>query len=439
MSCTVKVDGPCRRTLSFEIERRMLDDEIESRLGEIGRTTRFKGFRPGKVPTALVRRTHGKRVADEARRQVMGKAFAEAVKEHSLRPVGDPVMNLAALEEDTTGPLSFEFEVEVAPEFELVLPDRFAVTVELAAIDESMVDGEVKRLRERFGRLEEGAEGAAVGDDDLLEVSVVYEVDGEQVASRSERPVFLRHGLVDGIAIEGAAAAFTGRQVGDTVELQASLPERFEPKGWEGREASVKATIDRHRVLVVPELDQQALATLGVESEEQLRERVAAALEGQRNAARDGQIDRAVEQQLADSHEFELPERLLAKSIDHKVHELAHRLMKEQGLSSEDGHHTAEARRDEITEATRTGLRLAFLVDAIARNFDLAASVDEAIEQIRAVSSREGSDPDQTIASAIREGWLGEVQEQLSQEKVRAWLRGRVDVTETAPAAITAE
>jgi trigger factor len=433
MSCTVKADGPCRRTLSFEVERASLEKEIESRLGEIASSSAFKGFRKGKTPMALVRRTHGKKIADEARQQLMGRAFADAVKEHELHPVGDPVLNLQALDEGE-GPVTFELDVEVAPDFELSLADSFPVTVELRKIDDALVDGEVLRIRERFGTLEDVADGEAVGADDLLEGTVTYVVDGEQVATRDTRPAFLRHGLLDGIAVEGLADSFEGKQQGDTVELSTTLPEHFEPKGWQDKEAQITFVIDRHRRLVVPELTEEALKSLGLESEDQLRERVQAGLDGQRRQALDGQVDRAIEEQLIGAHEFELPERLLAKSIDHRVHEVAHKLMEQQGMDSQAGHDAAEERRGEIAEAAQKGLKLAFVVDAIARANELGASPEQAVQQVQNIATREGGDPEEAVASAIREGWLSDVQEQLTSETVRAWLRERADVTEQDPA-----
>jgi len=433
MSCTVKTDGPCRRTLNFELERAELEREIEQRLNKIAASSAFKGFRKGKTPIDLVRRTHGKKVTDEARQQLMGQAFSAAVKEHELRPVGDPVLNLQAIDEGD-GPVTFELAVEIAPQIDLTLPESFAVTVTLPSIDDELVEGEVGRILERFGKLEELAEGEAIGNDDLLEGDVTYSVDGEHVATHEGKPAFLRHGIVDGIPVEGLSDAFAGKHTGDRVSFTAKLPEHFEPKGWEDREAEISFEVLRHRRLVLPELNEETLKTLGVESEEQLKQRVRAGLESQRTQAAAGQIDRSIEEQLLGSHSIELPERLLAKTIDRKVHEVAHQLMEQRGMQAEEGHEAAEAQREELTKSSNEGLCLAFLLDSIAQAHNLKASPEQAVEQVRVLATREGSDPEQAVAKSIQEGWISEVQEQLSNEQVRAWLRERAQVTEQQPA-----
>lgn len=438
MTAKVTVDGPCRRTLSFSIDRSELDNEVTSRLAEIAQRVDFKGFRKGKAPASLVARTHGDGVREESRRKIMGQAFADAVKEHGLHPVGEPEMNLEQLNDESSGPFTFEFAIEVAPDITLELPERFAVTVTLASIDETMIDSEVDRLRERFGKIEDAADDGLVTDEAILEGTVVYVVDDEELEPRSERPAFTKHGLVDGIRIEGSDEVFEGSKTGDTVELSVELPAHFEPAEHGGKTATLRYTIDRHRVVVLPELDEQLLESLGQESVEELRQKIQTGLEGQRKAAHDDQINSTIEDELLNSHVFELPSRLETRGIDRRVHEVAHRMVDQQGLSSEEGHARAEEQREQIADATRRGLRLAFLYSQIAGANDLKTSVDEALEQVRALARQQGQDPDASVQSAIQEGWFGDVQEQLTNDKVRAWLRERAVVTEQAPPAADA-
>ena len=140
MSCTLSVDGPCRRTLSFSIERAELEAVIDERVAALAQRTRFKGFRPGHAPVALVRKAHGKEAAEDARRQLMSRAFQQAIEANSLQPVGDPELNLQALRDDATGPFTFELKIEVAPDFELIDLQRLPVSITLPEVTEPMVE-----------------------------------------------------------------------------------------------------------------------------------------------------------------------------------------------------------------------------------------------------------------------------------------------------------
>ncbi|MFT7464017.1 MAG: trigger factor [Pseudohongiellaceae bacterium] len=438
MTAQLTVDGPCRCTLNFSIAREELDSAVNSRLAEIAKTTEFKGFRKGKAPTSLVARAHGESAREEAQRKLMGEAFASAVKEHKLNPVGDPEMNLQGLNEGEEGPLTFEFAIEVAPEIDLKLPENFDVTVTLPNIDEGMIDGEVERLLERFGKIEEAPEEALVTDEAILEGTVVYVIDDVELEPRSERPAFTKHDLVDGLRIEGSQTVFEGAKVSDTVDLAVELPDHFDPAEHAGKSATLRYTIDRHRLVVLPDLDEELLKNLGQESVEELRGNIRTGLDGQRQAAYDEQVNAGIENSLLDAHVFDLPERLEARSIDRQVHQVAHRMVDKDGLSSEEGHSRAEEQREQISDGTRRGLRLAFIYGHIADLEDLKASVEEALAQVRSLAQQQGKDPDESVQSAIQEGWFGDVQEQLSNDKVRTWLRERAKVTEQEPPAADA-
>jgi trigger factor len=438
MTAKVTVDGPCRRTLSFSVDRTELDSEVASQLAEIASRSNFKGFRKGKAPAALVARTHGASVREDARRKIMSKAFADAIKTHGLHPVGDPEMNLAELEDEKDGDFTFEFAIEVIPDIELALPERFGVDVTIPDLDDGMVDTELERLRERFGSIEEAEEGALVASGDILEGTATYVIDGVEIEPRSERPAFTKHNLVDGMLVEGSAEVFEGASLGDVIELAVELPAHFDPTEHAGKSATLKYTVDRHRLVVLPELDEELLGKLQVASVDELRTNIQNSLQGQRQAAVTDQANAAIEDQLLEAHSFELPSRLEARSIDRRVHEIAHRLVDQQGLSSEEGHHRAEEQREQIAESTRRSLRLAFLYSRIGAAHDLEAKVEEAVAQVRTLAQEQGQDPEAALQASVQEGWLGDVQEQLTNDKVRAWLRERTDVTEQAPPAAEA-
>ncbi len=435
MSCTLKVDGPCRRTLNFSIERSVLDGEVEARIAAIASRASFKGFRPGHTPLALVRKTHGKDATEEARRALMGRAFEEAIREHKLHPVGDPELNLQLLDVDGIGQFTFELAIEVAPDFELKDLTSIPVTISLPAVDERMIEAQVERFRQQAASVQDAPADEPAGEDSVLGVSVTYVVEGTALEPRPDRSVFLKHDLVDAIHVPGAGAAFRGLKVGETAELEAELPPHFEPAQHAGRRAALRALVTGHRKVVVPELTQELLDKAGVKDAAELRERVGQGLEAQREQSRGEQVDRAVEAWLVQQHPLPLPERLLAKAIDRRVHEVAHRLMEQQGLSAEDGHRSAEAERARIEQAVKHSLHASFILARIAREQHLGASVQEGEEQVRGLARAQQQDPEQTVQAARREGWLQDVMATVTEGKTRAWLRQRAQVGEAPPAA----
>lgn len=434
MSCTLTVDGPCRRTLNFTIDRALVDAQVAAGLRELAGRASFKGFRPGKVPLDLVKKTHGKAVAEDVRRTLMSRAFQEAISEHKLQPVGEPVLNLQQLQDEPGGPFTFSLDVEVMPEFELAPLAGLPVTVELPTVDVAMVESEVERLRRQAGTLNDAPADTVVGPDSVLLTTLTYTVEGESLPPRAERPVMPKHDILDGYHSAGSGAAFLGKRAGDDVELQLTLPPQIDPKELAGKAATVAAHIDSHRLAVSAPLDESFFQRVGVANADELRQRIGEALTAQRAQMRDTLVDRAIERKLIELHSFELPERLLAKAIDRRVHEAAHQLIEKQGLDPEAGHAQAEAQRESITTRTRAGVHASFVLSRIAQKQELSATVAEAEAEVRRLAAEQNANAEELVATARREGWLGDVAAQLTEQKTRAWLRGQAHVTETAPA-----
>ncbi|HTE07055.1 MAG TPA: trigger factor, partial [Planctomycetota bacterium] len=423
----------CRRTLAFTVDRAALETEIERRVQAMAQRARFKGFRPGHTPIALVRKTYGKEAANEARQAVMTRAYQDAVAEHKLVPVSQPELKLDLLSDDDNGPFTFTLRVEVAPDIELKTLEDIPVTVTLADVNDAMVEGEVTRFQQQGATLEPAADDAAVSDDSVLNATIVYTVDGQAQEPRADRPVFPKHDIVDGVQVAGSGALFRGKKLHDTVELQADLPGHFQPAELAGKHASLAVTIDQHRLMVVPPLGPELLDRAGVANEAELREKIREQLDLQRVRFRDEAIDRALEAWLVEQHPVELPDGMLAKAIDRRVHEVAHKLMEDQGLDSETGHSRAEAERERIAEATRKALHASFLLAKVAREQSLAATMDETTAQMMELARSQNQDPAKLLEDARKEGWFNDVAAQVTEAKTREWLRAKAKVTEVAP------
>ncbi|MHC4846446.1 MAG: trigger factor, partial [Planctomycetota bacterium] len=220
------------------------------------------------------------------------------------------------------------------------------------------------------------------------------------------------------------------KAIGDTVELSAELPAHFEPKESAGSQATLRVTIDTHRVMNVPPISEELLSRAGVKDEDELRMKVRERLDGQRARFREEQVDRAVEAWLIEKHPLELPERMTEKAIERRVHEYAHQLVEQQGLDSEAGHHQAEERREEIADATRRSLHASFILSRIANAQKLGAGAEDVQAEIGALAKMHNQDPKELLETSVKEGWINDVAMQVTDTKTRKWLRERTDVTE---------
>src|SRR5690348_16311430 len=107
--------GKLSRKMTVRIPADRVTSKVRERLAELGRTVRLKGFRPGKVPSKVIEQRFGQQVLNEAKSEVIGATFAEALDQEKLRPAMQPRVDAKDIESD-----SFEYTAtfEVLPEIE---------------------------------------------------------------------------------------------------------------------------------------------------------------------------------------------------------------------------------------------------------------------------------------------------------------------------------
>ena len=131
------------RRLEVTVPGELVTSRVDQRLKDLARTARLKGFRPGKVPLAVVRKQYGGQVHSEAITDLMQKSFAEAVTQEKLRPAGDP--RIEPLQVEPGAELRYAAVFEVLPEIKLKPFDGLAVCRPTATVTEADVDAKIGR------------------------------------------------------------------------------------------------------------------------------------------------------------------------------------------------------------------------------------------------------------------------------------------------------
>src|ERR1051326_1453609 len=172
-----------RREFKITVPASELENEISRRLGEIGRSVRIPGFRPGKVPMQLLRRRFGSAVRGEVLESTLQGSSAEAMREHNLRPALPPQVEILSASEGTD--LEYKMAVEILPD--LPEPDFSGLDVERLVV--KVPDEDVARALERMAEAQRKSEPverpAETGD--IVVADVVGRIGGEEIpGSRGE-------------------------------------------------------------------------------------------------------------------------------------------------------------------------------------------------------------------------------------------------------------
>jgi len=114
---TVEEAGPCKKRVIIEVPAESVQGALNGQYNTLRRETVLPGFRKGRAPRRLLEKRFGKETSDQVKLKLLADASDAAVKDNKLAILGDPEIDFEHIELPAQGPLKFQFDVEVWPEF----------------------------------------------------------------------------------------------------------------------------------------------------------------------------------------------------------------------------------------------------------------------------------------------------------------------------------
>ncbi len=309
-------------------------EEVERRLQQaaktLGRQLRIPGFRKGKVPPPVVIRRLGRdAVLDEALRSSLGNWYVDAIDQSGIAPVGEPELDVGDL--PAAGqPLAFTIEIAVRPKAQLGTYKGLEIGRREPEVDDSAVDAELERLRDRFATLETVEAPAESGNHVVIDY--LGRIDGEPFQGGEGRDQLLELG--SGRLIPGFEEQLVGASAGDERTVEVTFPDDY-PGELSGHEAVFDVAVKEVKAKRLPEVDDEfASEAAGFDSLAELREDIASRLAEADSKAIEREFEEAVLEAATSEATVELPDKL----IHARAHELLEQTMSalaRQGISKE--------------------------------------------------------------------------------------------------------
>ncbi|HEX5997014.1 MAG TPA: trigger factor [Jiangellales bacterium] len=427
MKSTVENLSPTRVRLAIEVPFVELEPSLRKAYREIGQQVNVPGFRRGKVPAAVIDQRVGRgAVLNEAVQEAIPENFLAAVREHDVKTIGRPEVEITELADGDK--LAFTAEVDVRPPINIPDLNTVEVVVDEVQLDESEVDEQVKGLRERFATLKTVERPAQ--NDDYVQLDLAATVDGEEVPGGSASNI--SHEVGSQQLLPGLDDVLVGMSAGDSTTFQTQLV----GGDLAGRDADVAVTVRTVKEKQLPDLDDE-FAQLASEFDtleelrNDLRERVGRVKRVEQiYAARDKAL-----KQLVDAAEIPAPESVVREEVEHRKQAMIDQLER-IGASLED-YLTAEEKTEEqidaeLTEAATEGVKIQLLLDALADAEDVQVSDDEFGHEIVHRAQRAGMAPQQYYDQLVRSGTAGAVFGDVRRGKALTTVLERIKIRDTA-------
>jgi trigger factor len=398
-----------QKTLTVEIPSDVVDAEINRVAKSYSKQAKIPGFRPGKVPSTVVKQRFREQILHDVMHDLIPRAVDEALQERGIEPVDTP--NIKDVELKEGRPLTFTAAIETVPSFDPGSLATLTATRPPTAVSDDAVEQALQRLRER-GAKYEPVEGRPVSDGDTIALDI-SRTDAEGGTDRHE-DVSIELGSAANPP--GFDANLIGLNVGGEKTFSVHFPEEYPVKEMAGSDVTYAVKVKEVRHKVLPELDDEFAKDLKLESLAALRDQVRADLEEEAGDHAARQVRTEVLKQLSERLRFEPPASLVDREIDRRLEEFAHQLMQQQVDPRQAGIDWAQFREAQ-REAARAAVASALALDEIARRDGITVSADDLDREIEKFALRAGRTPAALRAQLEKEGGVARLTAGLRREK----------------------
>ncbi|MGZ6011680.1 MAG: trigger factor [Caulobacteraceae bacterium] len=379
------------RVFGVTVSAKELSLRVEARIKEISPQMSIKGFRPGKVPPAHVKRLYGKSIMGEVVEQTLNESTQKAIEDAKVRPATQPEMKLESdMDKVLAGQqdLAYEIQLEVMPDFKPVDPSTLELIRPVYAAADEEVDEAVAELAKQQ-RAYEPKTGKSVkaADGDMVVADFVGRIDGEafEGGTATDSQIILGSGQF----IPGFEEQLVGAKVGDVVMVKVSFPEDYGAANLAGKPAEFETTIKDIRAPAESKVDEAFAEKLGMPSLEALRDAVRGQVEQTYANQSRFKLKRALLDALDSAHDFPLPPRMVEAEFGQIWSQVE--ADKAQGsLPDEDSSKSEDELKADYRKIAERRVRLGLVLAEIGSLNNVAISDEEMTNAARQEAMRYG-------------------------------------------------
>lgn len=366
------------RVIAVTIPAAELNEKLDARLKEVAPQMKLKGFRPGKVPVAHVKKTFGRDLMGEIVNTALNETSQKALDEAKVRPAAPAEMKLTSdMDKVLTGgeDLAYEMELEVMPDFTPVDPKTLKLsrpTYEAsdADLDEALQElaGQAKTYEDKKGKTVKAADG------DQLTIDFVGKIDGEAFEGGSAEDADLVIG--SNRFIPGFEEQLKGVKVGEEKTIEVAFPEDYQAQHLAGKAATFDVTVKAIKAEAEAKIDDDFAQRIGIESLDKLKELLRSNLNQQYAGAARFKLKRALLDELDKAHDFPLPPKMVEAEFEGIWQQV--QSDKEAGrLPEEDAKKSEKKLKEEYRKIAERRVRLGLVLAEIGRANNVTVSDQE--------------------------------------------------------------
>jgi trigger factor len=412
----IQTRGACQRHIIVKVSREDIDRYLDKEYSELVTSAQVPGFRPGHAPRKLIERRFRKEASERVKTGLLVDSIAQLSEESDLSPISEPDFDLEAVELPDDGPMTYEFDLEVRPEFDL--PEWKGLRIErpVREFTDQDVDVSLRSLLTRYGQLAPHDGPAEMGD--YIATGLTFVCEGQTLSSAPEELIRIRPVLSfrDG-KIEDFGEVMQGVRAGQSRTGQAVLSEDAPNVAFRGKTITAQFDVKEVKRVQLPEMNHQFLDSIGgFESEAELRDAVRDNLQRQLEYHQRQRAREQITAALTVAADWELPPELLKRQAQRELDRAAMELRR-SGFSDPQIRAYENELRQNSLRVTAKALKEHFILERLAEEEHIQESEQDYDDEIELIAEQSGETPRRVKARLEKSGRMDVLRNQIIERK----------------------
>ena len=376
MQVRVETISPVSKKISIEIPADEVSAEIEKTYAGIQKKTKLQGFRPGKAPMQLIKRTYSDTMRDQVMRRFYEQTLYKTLDEHKIEPLDYPTIESDILEEGS--PFKYSAVVEVMPEVLLKDYNGLEVTKEIYNFNPESIENEIRRIQVNMAQLMPVDDDVAVENGHCVTLDYSFSVEGYPAESTSAENAEIEVGANQ--LMPGFEDQLVGMKRDETRDVTVTLPDGYRNPEAVGKEGVFHVTLKEIKRKELPELNDDFAQQCGdFETMEQLREKMTEYNQKQEKERIEFNQKESIIQALIAKNPLDVPQSMVKRQLEQMLENFKNRL-KSQHTSLENMGLSEDSFRERFLDSAADKVRAGLLLSALIEKENISVT-DEELEQ----------------------------------------------------------
>lgn len=415
----VKIDKPsaCERHVTVTVAKEDVARYVKEGFDDLVPKAELPGFRPGRAPRKLVESRFKEQISDQVKGKLLMDSLSQLSDDHQFTAISEPDFDMESVQLPTDGPMVFEFDIEVRPEFDLPAWKGLKLDRPSHEYNDSEVQERLARLLSKYGQMQAHEGPLEAGHFATITLRASHE--GQQISQLTEETIEVRPTLsFTDAKLEGFDKLVIGNNIGDTVTTQLKISDESENEALRGKEIELSLEIVNIEARKPPDLTPAFLEKIGGFADEgELKAEVRKELERQLKYQQQRRVRQQITGQLTITATWDLPQELLKRQarreLDRAVLEL-----QSSGFNQDQIRAYSNDLRQNAMASTSRALKEHFILERIAEEHKIEAAPEDFDKEIELLAEQSDESPRRVRARLEKKGLMDSLRNQIVERKV---------------------